>query len=166
MKDRTREALFNLLGGFLDGFLAIDLFAGSGILAFEAISRGATNALAVEWLSAMASGIESNAAKLDIQQLVQVVRQDALAWGGFRSLPTDQPWVVFFCPPYALWNSSGADLAALIDKVVGSMPSRSLIAIEGESTTGLQGLPNSLSWDVRPYPPALLAIAEKREFLE
>ena len=44
MKDRTREAVMNLLGGTLENRWAFDLFGGSGVLAFEAISRGASHA--------------------------------------------------------------------------------------------------------------------------
>ena len=46
MKDRTREATFNLVGGDLSDFIAIDLFSGSGVLAMESISRGAQEAIA------------------------------------------------------------------------------------------------------------------------
>src|SRR5271165_4697735 len=48
MKDRVREALFNLLGTAVEGKLAIDLFAGTGALALEAISREATRAIFIE----------------------------------------------------------------------------------------------------------------------
>ena len=48
MKDRVREALFNLLGRAVEGKTAIDLFAGTGALAFEALSRGAARAVAIE----------------------------------------------------------------------------------------------------------------------
>ncbi len=48
MKDRVREALFNLLGHAVEGKVAIDLFAGTGALALEALSRGASRAVLVE----------------------------------------------------------------------------------------------------------------------
>ncbi len=51
MKDRTREAVFNLLGGSLSGYAAFDLFAGSGILAMESLSRGAHYAVAIETIA-------------------------------------------------------------------------------------------------------------------
>ena len=48
MKDRVREALFNLLGPDVKGTFAIDLFGGTGALALEAISRGSSAALIIE----------------------------------------------------------------------------------------------------------------------
>src|SRR6478735_6302833 len=48
MKDRVREAVFNLLGYSVEGTHVIDLFAGTGAMAIEAISRGATKAICIE----------------------------------------------------------------------------------------------------------------------
>ena len=48
MKDRVREALFNLLGNAVEGKIAIDLFAGTGALGLEALSRGASRAVFIE----------------------------------------------------------------------------------------------------------------------
>ena len=48
MKDRVRQALFNRLGPAVQGKVAIDLFAGTGALGFEALSRGAARAVLVE----------------------------------------------------------------------------------------------------------------------
>ena len=48
MKDRVRQALFNRLGPDVEGTLAVDLFAGTGALGLEALSRGATRAILIE----------------------------------------------------------------------------------------------------------------------
>ena len=47
MKDITREACFNLVGAYVDGKAAFDLFAGTGAIGLEALSRGATQALSL-----------------------------------------------------------------------------------------------------------------------
>src|SRR5438309_10466068 len=62
--DRVRETLFNWLGQRLDGLACLDLFAGSGALGFEALSRGATRAVMVEMDRASARALRANAAAL------------------------------------------------------------------------------------------------------
>jgi 16S rRNA (guanine966-N2)-methyltransferase len=73
--DRTREAIFNLIYGRLDLSSAriLDLFAGSGALGFEAISRGAEHVTFVEKSPRVASVIQENARRLDIEAQVEIV---------------------------------------------------------------------------------------------
>src|SRR4029077_10034324 len=66
MKDRVREALFNLLGRAVAGKTVIDLFAGTGALALEALSRGASRAVVIEMHRPTARLIVQNAASLAI----------------------------------------------------------------------------------------------------
>lgn len=78
--DRVREAIFNILGQRLDGERVLDLFAGSGALGLEALSRGASHATFVESSARHAAMIRANAAKLGYQARanVVVVRVEAL----------------------------------------------------------------------------------------
>ena len=66
MLDRVREAMFSTLGPGIDGALALDLFAGSGSLGLEAISRGATLARFVEHDARVASLLARNAEELGV----------------------------------------------------------------------------------------------------
>jgi 16S rRNA (guanine966-N2)-methyltransferase len=77
--DRVRETLFNWLGQRLDGLACLDLFAGSGALGFEALSRGASRAVMVESDRAVAQALRDNAKVLEAGN-VQVVQRDALAF--------------------------------------------------------------------------------------
>lgn len=77
--ERTRETLFNWLQGAVDDARVIDLFAGSGALAFEALSRGAAEAVMVERDGAVAAGLREAAATLGAQG-ARIVAGDALAW--------------------------------------------------------------------------------------
>ena len=103
--DRVRETLFSMLASRLGSFVDLrvaDLFAGSGALGFEAISRGAASATFVESDAKAAAVIRRNAEKLDAT--VQVLGSSALA------LPRSQPFdLVFADPPYA----AGAGTAVL-----------------------------------------------------
>jgi len=103
--DRVRETLFSMLAsrlGSFDDLGVADLFAGSGALGFEAISRGAASATFVESDAKAAAVIRRNAEKLGAT--VQVLGSSALA------LPRSQPFdLIFADPPYA----AGAGTAVL-----------------------------------------------------
>jgi 16S rRNA (guanine966-N2)-methyltransferase len=95
--DRVRETLFNWLGQRLDGLSCLDLFAGSGALGFEALSRGAARVVMIERDRAAARALRDNARKLDATG-AQVVEGDALAYLARAREAFD---VVFIDPPYA-----------------------------------------------------------------
>src|SRR6476661_8043397 len=72
MKDRVREAVFNLLGTQVAGSHAIDLFAGTGALGLEAISRGAAMATFIERHLPTANLIQENASAIGIAERINV----------------------------------------------------------------------------------------------
>jgi 16S rRNA (guanine966-N2)-methyltransferase len=74
--DRVRETLFSWLGQNLHGMRCLDLFAGSGVLGFEALSRGAQEVVMVENHRAAFVSLEANAARLDARN-VSLVYADA-----------------------------------------------------------------------------------------
>jgi 16S rRNA (guanine(966)-N(2))-methyltransferase RsmD len=96
--DRVRETLFNWLGQDLSGMACLDLFAGSGALGFEALSRGAASTVMVEKDPAALRALRENAGKLAAGNLT-VVRGDALEFARETRLRFD---VVFVDPPYRL----------------------------------------------------------------
>jgi 16S rRNA (guanine966-N2)-methyltransferase len=176
MKDRTREAVMNLLGGTLENRLAFDLFGGSGVLAFESISRGAEHAWVWEILKPGARVIRRISEDLGIADQVDVLDQDVIRWsesladgleshgGKFAELGANTaPWVVICCPPYAMWESHKAELTELVHAWATAAPLGSLFAVELEQNTELGVLPAFLEWQVRRYAPAQVAIAEVLE---
>ena len=96
--DRVREALFSILGARTDGARVLDLFAGSGALGLEALSRGADTVTFVDDNRAAIAAIKSN---LDALQAVAQVRQtDALRFVDAASSSGAQYDLVFLDPPY------------------------------------------------------------------
>jgi len=97
--DRVRETLFSMLAsrlGTFEGLRVADLFAGSGALGLEALSRGAASATFIESDAQALASIRGNAEKLGASTRVQIVAVSALA------LPRRDPFdVVFADPPYA-----------------------------------------------------------------
>ena len=102
--DRVRETLFNWLGQDLSGTACLDLFAGSGALGFEALSRGASSVVMVEKNAAALRALSENAQKLGASNLT-IVRGDALEFARATRSRFD---VVFVDPPYRLGLQAGA----------------------------------------------------------
>ncbi len=97
--DRVRETLFNWLMPALPGARVLDLFAGSGALGLEAVSRGAASALLVEREPAQAALLRDTVARLSAQPDVQVVQDDALRW--LAAQPAQLADIAFLDPPFA-----------------------------------------------------------------
>ena len=95
--DRVRETLFNWLGQRLDGLACLDLFAGSGALGFEALSRGAASVVMVESDRDVAKALRDSARVLEAEGL-EIVQSDAFA---YLERSRDKFDVVFVDPPFA-----------------------------------------------------------------
>ena len=95
--DRVRETLFNWLQFSVVGTRCLDLFAGSGALGFEALSRGAASVTALETDTAAASALRENAKLLGTDKM-HVVQQDAARW--LSQAATQQFDLVLLDPPF------------------------------------------------------------------
>jgi 16S rRNA (guanine966-N2)-methyltransferase len=109
--DRVREALFNSLapGGDLDGLRFADLYAGSGAVGLEALSRGASAALFVESHAPTAKLLRRNIADLGVTGAEVICAPVEKALQSEPGLPFD---IVFADPPYAVTDAGIADLLA------------------------------------------------------
>ena len=109
--DRVRETLFSMLVsrlGAFDDLRVADLFAGSGALGFEALSRGAADVTFVETDPKAVAIIRSNAEKLGAGERARVRPASALA------LPPAEPFdLIFADPPYAPGSGSAAAVAVV-----------------------------------------------------
>jgi len=124
--DRTRETLFSMLVsriGSFEGLSVADLFAGSGALGLEALSRGAAQALFVEQDAAAVRTLRANIAAFDAQAKCDVRAASVMGLGPAKS----QPDIVFMDPPYG----TGAGPVAL-DKLnrLGWIASSTWVSIE------------------------------------
>jgi 16S rRNA (guanine966-N2)-methyltransferase len=95
--DRVRETVFNWLREAIDGARCLDLFAGTGVLGFEALSRGAAAACFVEQDAKLVDALRATAAALGAKP--DIVRRDALAY--LREPSNVRFDVVFLDPPYS-----------------------------------------------------------------
>ncbi len=112
--ERVREALFNILGPPPEDTHVLDLFAGSGALGLEALSRGAASATFADTARAALIALRANIAELGVGDRARVVAGDALA---VVAAPPPAPWRwVFIDPPYR------SDLAARALERLGAEP--------------------------------------------
>jgi len=160
MKDRVREAVFNLIGPAIRGKIALDLFAGTGALGLEAVSRGADSALLIERHIPSAQLIEKNARNLGVAERVRVFASDSFFWLRHDWQPGTQPLVVFCSPPYDLYVSAATQMDELLGAIFDRSPPGSLVVIEADERYSMESLPETLQWRVREYPPAVVAIGE------
>lgn len=148
--DRVREALFNVLAARrdFDGLRVLDLYAGSGALGLEALSRGATSALFVESDSRAITVIKRNVEALGLSGAT--VRRGSVA--AVLAAGADRPVdLVLADPPY---DVSTVEIEALLDSLErnGWLRPDSVVAIERPASADELTWPTGwTSWPVRRY---------------
>ena len=167
MKDNIREALFNLVGGWVKDKVVFDLFAGTGAMGLEALSRGATKCFFVERHIPTIRLINENVLSLDPDLSVDVSSSDTFFWVRQflktpESHPTD-PWVVFCCPPYDFYVDRKEDVIAMVGDLLNVAPEGSIFVVESDARFDPSELPDPNSWVVRKYAPALVAVRRQKD---
>ena len=111
--ERVKEAVFSMLQFEIEGMRVLDLFAGSGQMALEALSRGAHVATLCDSSKDAIAIIQKNAEKTRLVGLCEIRKTDALSF--LATAPKDQYDLVILDPPYALGILPKA-LQALLDR--------------------------------------------------
>lgn len=114
MLDRVREAMFSTLGGRFDGARVLDLFAGTGSLGLECLSRGALLARMVERDPGTVRLLRANVELLGAGPRARVVGADALSPKTWRDADVERYTVIFLDPPYPLLRD-GATRRQVLD---------------------------------------------------
>lgn len=153
---RTREALFNILQGgrfslSVTGAVIIDLFAGTGAIGLEALSRGAAQAVFVEQDRDALQTLKANITKLGMSERAVILAQDALTINRWPYPPAD---FLFADPPYDS-DLAGGGLEMLVD--AGAISQQALIVIETRKTEGCSLSPRFHLIDSRNYGIAKLS---------
>ena len=141
--DRVRETLFNWLRPYIVGANCLDLFAGSGALSFEALSRGASYVCAVEQNLVVGASLREAARTLAVDEsTLTLVSEEGLSWLNHKAVtPFD---IVFLDPPYALGLLPSC-LQLLQEK--GWLKNQSLVYIENNAPFAPEWFP-ALGWQV------------------
>jgi len=164
MKDRVREAVYNLIGPAIKGMYAIDLFGGTGAIAIEAISRGAVSATIIEIHLPTAALLKQNLDTLNLLPKCQLYKTDAFFWvkNEAEHPPMDAPWIVFCSPPYDFYVFRQEEMLEMLNRLVDLAPADSMFVIEADQRFDLTLLPRVPEPNrIRSYPPAVVAIFRK-----
>jgi 16S rRNA (guanine966-N2)-methyltransferase len=154
----VRESIFNIRGELVPDRVVIDLFAGTGALGLEALSRGAQRAIFVESDRESVALIFRNIATLRYEDRTQVRHADAYRW--VRSFEPDgeHPLVVLLDPPYREGAAAARRLHQMIAQLLDRLPSGSALALEAGGALDSRTLPEFETWDVRRYGDTRIAI--------
>ena len=190
MKHRVREAIFNLMSTECKGLHAIDLFAGTGALGLEALSRGAQSATFIEKHVPTARVIQENISSLEVDDRATLLTTSAFLWSkrdlpnldcGLQNaesketeksaIPNPQspiPWLVFCSPPFDFYVERSSDMLELIGAVLDRAPEGSIMMVEADERFDFELLPGDVAaerhdegWDVRTYRPAVVGVWRK-----
>lgn len=155
--DKVRESLFNILRAEVPGARVLDLFAGSGALALEAISRGAEAAVLVDSSRKAVQAIRRNVELCRAQERVQVIGCD---WRSALDQLTEPFDLVFLDPPYRMLEVYGQAAGRLLEK--GLLAEGALLVMEHASEMPLPVQEPFEVCDERVYGAATVAFVRRR----
>jgi 16S rRNA (guanine966-N2)-methyltransferase len=152
--EKVREAIFNILGP-VEGVHVLDLFAGSGALGIEALSRGAAHATFVDAGKPALAAVRGNLRELGLADRATVLAMDAVA-AALR--PPPAPWgVVFVDPPYA---SDLARRAVLALPAASLAPGARVVIEHDRRGTPPEQLGSLIRTDQRRYGDTMVSFFE------
>ncbi|MEM9278219.1 MAG: 16S rRNA (guanine(966)-N(2))-methyltransferase RsmD [Pseudomonadota bacterium] len=155
--DRVRENLFNILGNRMsfDGLRVLDLFAGTGALGLEAMSRGAGFCLFVEEAGSACAAIRENIENMTLTGQTKIFRRDVIRMGGIGTMkPFD---LVFADPPY----NAGLGEKAAESLVKGSwLAGNAIFILEEQKPVMPEKISGFDCLDVRSYGDTAIGLFE------
>ncbi len=152
MRDSTREAIFNILGP-IDDLKIADLYAGSGALGLEALSRRAAMAVAVEKNKEVAETIRKNVSHLGFDDNFELEVKTVEEWLGQTTAQFD---IIFFCPPYADFDKE------TLSYIPERLSPRGLFIIELSRKQNLGGIEGLELLSQRKYGQSVVSFYQKK----
>jgi 16S rRNA (guanine(966)-N(2))-methyltransferase RsmD len=158
--DRVKEALFNVLGARVVDASVLDLYAGSGALGIEALSRGAATSEFVDTDAAAVTAVRANLDAAGFTDLARVTRVDVAQYLA-RAAPADAPDLdlVLLDPPY---DTPNEDVEGVLGALAasGRLRERCRVVVERARADGPPALPQGWQTEfVRAYGDTLLLVA-------
>lgn len=142
--DRLRETLFNILQSRIEDATFLDVFAGSGAIGIEALSRGARRAVFIESSRRAVPILEENIAHCEIEDTARVIARDAIAALKFLASSEARFDIIYIDPPYE---------SDLYEPVLRLISERKIVADDGLVITERRkgGIARESYGDLRPY---------------
>ncbi|HKI30326.1 MAG TPA: RsmD family RNA methyltransferase [Gemmataceae bacterium] len=148
--DMVRAALFSILGHAVPERPFFDVFAGTGVVGLEAISRGASRVTFVERDFRVAAEIERHLKDFGVADRAVIARADTYRWGERWEAPAE-PVNVFFSPPFADFERRPAEFLGLVRLVQQKVAPGSVVVVQSERGAIEDEETVFAGWDLRRY---------------
>ena len=159
----VREALFSILGNAVPGRVFYDVFAGTGVVGLEAVSRGETSARLIEKDPRLGAEIQKYAQQFGVADKIQMLRADVYRWAERWVPPGTGPVNLFLSPPFPDLSERADEFLGLVGTLLEKAPDDSVLTIQAEDGFDMDRLPDIAAWDVRKYGRNLLLFRVKEE---
>jgi 16S rRNA (guanine(966)-N(2))-methyltransferase RsmD len=146
----VREALFSILGNAVPGRPFFDVFAGTGVIGLEALSRGASQSAFVERDFRLIDELERHLKEFKVTDSSRIVRADVYRWIE-RWQPPAEPVNVFLSPPFADLEDRPEQMLSLLEALQSRLHPGSVLVLQAEKADMLDRLPDRAAWDERRY---------------
>lgn len=154
---RLREAYFSILGNAIPDRPFYDLFAGTGAVGVEALSRGASRVTLVERDFKTADAIEGHLRSFKVADQARVVRADVYRWAE-RWPGEPVPVNLFLGPPYPDFERRFDDIMHLVANLQSKLAVGSVLTLQSDGIYDTAKLPDAGKWDERKYGRNLVLI--------
>jgi 16S rRNA (guanine(966)-N(2))-methyltransferase RsmD len=146
----VREALFSILGNAVPGRPFFDVFAGTGVVGLEALSRGATSVTFVERDFRLIADLERHIAAFGVGNAARISRSDVYRWIEHWQAPAE-PVNVFLSPPFPDFERRPEDLLNVVALLQQKVHPASVVVLQAEKAPALDELADRAAWDERRY---------------
>ncbi|MGH7170291.1 MAG: RsmD family RNA methyltransferase, partial [Gemmataceae bacterium] len=154
---RVREALFSILGNAVPDRPFVDIFAGTGVVGLEALSRGASAVTFIERDFRLIGDLERHIDEFEVGAQAHIARSDVYRWIERWQAP-DEPVTLFLSPPFRDLEHRLDELLSVIAQLQERASPGSVIVLQAENNAHLDELPARIEWDERRYGRNVLLI--------
>jgi 16S rRNA (guanine966-N2)-methyltransferase len=149
--DRVKQSVFDVLMPYLADAVVFDVFAGTGSLGLESISRGCKSAIFFESDPSALALLGKNILALKVESRAKIVRGDLFAWFAAERTGVLQADLLFLDPPYRFLNDRASELKTLAENITSKYLSPTGQIIFRHDLRDSLELPNLHPFDVRDY---------------
>jgi len=157
---RVRESMFNILGNAVPDRPFIDIFAGTGVVGLEALSRGASAVSLIEQDFRQAQEIRDHIAKFGVEEQIAVLPVDAYRWAQ-KWEPPAEPVNIYVSPPFPHIQNATDNLLQLLVSLQEKVQPDSVIVLQSEQGSKFDGHEALSGWEDRRYGRNHLMIWQK-----
>ena len=146
----VREALFSILGNAVPGRVFYDVFAGTGVVGIEALSRGAKSTIFLERDFRLSGDIEQHLRQFGIAEGGRILRTDAYRWAEYWKAP-EEPVNIFVSPPFPDYEKRIDEFHQFVTMLQQKAALGSVLVLQTEHCIPLDQLPLREQWEDRKY---------------